>query len=374
MQNFFLGIKGQKSALNILSELHSKDRVPHALLFSGIEGCGKFNVAIEFLKLLNNNSESESLKRIEKLAEPYVKLIIPLPRGKSETGSDLPTAKLSPDILDELHTQINKKSINPFHKIEIKNANNIKISSIREINKLISLNFDEIPYRGIIISDAHKMTTEAQNAFLKNLEEPPSGVIYMLLTDSTENLLTTIKSRCWEINFNPLKGEEIASIIQDNYNFEIEMFNKVLPFAHGSVTRALYLYENNLETYLHKTILILRYSLARKYFTARQEFNDIVNGNSVVSYQIVLDLLISWFTDTLKQNQKLDILDFIDYKETLEKFNSRFKNVELNKLITKLVEFRNAPTKNVSLNLLVMNVIFEIASIGMKVNDRKVPS
>lgn len=366
MHDYFLGIQGQESALNILNEIYNNKRIPHALLFSGTEGSGKFNAALQFIKLLNNEVSEISLKKIGNLAEPFVKLIMPLPRGKSESNSDLPTAKLSADVMDDIQYQIKAKVENPYHKISIKSANNIKISSIREINKIVSLNFDEIPYRAIIISDAHKMSVEAQNAFLKNLEEPPERIIYILLTDNPDYLLTTIKSRCWELNFAPLKDDDLVSILESNYNLVKEDFIDVLPFAHGSVTNALFLIENDLKDYLNKTILILRYALARKYHTALNEFNQIVRGNSIQAYQIVLDLIIAWFNDSLKQKHNIEKLDFKLYEETLEKFNEKFTEAKVANIVSKLVEYRNAPSKNVSLNLLVMNVIFEIASIGMK--------
>ena len=260
MHDIFLGIKGQESALNLLTEIHSKKRIPNALLFSGTEGVGKFYSAIQFLKLLNSDSDQTTIRKISNLSEPFVKYILPLPRGKNETNSDTPTSKLSQDILDDINYQISLKVENPYHKIQIKNANNIKINSIREINKIVSLNFDEIPFRGIIISDAHKMTTEAQNAFLKNLEEPPEGIIYILITDNPDGLLTTIKSRCWEVNFAPLQEDNLSSILKEKFNFTDEDFINILPFANGSVTNAIFLKDNNTKDLLHKTILILRYS------------------------------------------------------------------------------------------------------------------
>lgn len=366
MHDFFLGIQGQENALNILSELHSKERIPNALLFSGVEGCGKFFTAIQFLKLLNKDTSSSALHKFDSLSEPFVKLIFPLPRGKGEDNSDLPTSKLNQDILEDISDQIKLKAANPYHKINIANANNIKINSIKEINKIISLNFDEITYRGIIISDAHKMSIEAQNAFLKNLEEPPEGIIYILLTDNPDNLLTTIKSRCWEINFAPLSNKNLESILTGRYNFSRADLEDVLPFANGSVSNALFLIENDIQKYLARTILILRYSLARKFQTAFKEFNDVMDQNSVKSFQIIIDLILAWLNDSIKEKFNLDNISFNKYKETLEKFNARFKSADISLLTSKLVEYRNSPNRNVNLNILVMNVIFELASLGMK--------
>lgn len=369
MHDFFLGIQGQENALNILTTLHYKKRIPHALLFSGVEGCGKFFTAIKLLKLLNKDASPSALHKIESLSEPFIKLIFPLPRGKGEDNSDTPTSKLSNDIIEEITNQIKLKSENPYHKIDIANANNIKINSIREINKIVSINFDEITYRGIIISDAHKMSVEAQNAFLKNLEEPPEGLIYILLTDNPDNLLTTIKSRCSMINFSPLKDEYLENILTERYKFTKDDLKDVIPFASGSVSNALFLIENDIQKYLSRTILILRYSLARKFQTAFKEFTDVIDQNSVKAFQIIIDLIIAWLNDSIKEKFNVDNISFKKYKDTLEKFNNRFKSVDINLLTCKLVEYRNSTNKNVNLNILIMNVIFELASIGMKKND-----
>ncbi len=366
MHNLFLEVKGQERASNILSEIYNSQRIPNALLFSGIEGIGKHYLAIQFLKLLNQNSSAEvHIKKIENLLEPYVKLIFPLPRGKNETNNDPPTSKLLPATVTEIQEQIKIKANNPYHKIFIEKGNTIKINSIREINKIVSLNFDEIKYRGIIISEAHKMSIEAQNAFLKNLEEPPEGIIYILITSEPDKLLTTIKSRCWHINFDPLQPEDIAIILNKYFSLNQNDFANALPFSQGSVTKALFLLENDINSYIEKTITILRYSLGKKYNTAYQEFIEIIESKSATAFQILIDLIISWLNDSNKQKYKFNELKFNDNIDTLEKFNVRYNKVNVNKIIDKLVILRNSIRNNVSLNLLAMNVIFEIASIGI---------
>ena len=213
------------------------------------------------------------------------------------------------------------------------------------------------------------MSIEAQNAFLKNLEEPPEGIIYILLTDNPGILLTTIKSRCWEINFSPLKDEHLQNILTERYKVKSEDFENVIPFANGSVSKALFLIENDFQKYLSRTILILRYSLARKFQTAFKEFTDVIDQNSVKSFQIIVDLIIAWLNDSLKEKFNVENISFKKYLETLEKFNARFKTTDINRLTSKLVEYRNSPNSNVNLNILVMNVIFELASTGMKKYD-----
>ena len=61
------------------------------------------------------------------------------------------------------------------------------------------------------------MNTEAQNALLKNLEEPPEGVIFILCTSSPEKLRETIRSRCWRINFQPLDDNQLYEILVEKF-------------------------------------------------------------------------------------------------------------------------------------------------------------
>ncbi|MFZ1290495.1 MAG: DNA polymerase III subunit delta' C-terminal domain-containing protein [Melioribacteraceae bacterium] len=365
MHELLLEVKGQTSALNILHNIYSSKRIPNAILLTGIEGIGKYYSAIQLLKLLNGNSNLINQK-ISNLSEPYVKLIFPLPRGKSESNFDSPLDKLSQDEIEIINEQVKQKSVNSYHQIHIKNANNIKISSIREINKTLSLNYDEITYRGIIIIDAHKMSIEAQNAFLKNLEEPPNGVIFILISNQPDQLLTTIKSRCWTINFSPLNENEIKQILITKFDYSEEVIDYVLPFTNGSVTNAVFLLENDFEKYIQKSITILRYSLAGKYFTASKEFSSLIENNSGTDFSTIIDLIITWFNDTLRSKFEINNIKFNNYKDTLEKFNSRFLKTDTNEIIAKLVSYREAAERNVNLNLIMMNVIFEIASIGMK--------
>src|SRR3712207_8310639 len=84
---------------------------------------------------------------------------------------------------------------------------------IEEINKK--------PYEGdnkvVIVYNADKMTMQAQNAFLKTIEEPPFGVYIFLLCENSESILDTIKSRCQIHKLNPLSFDEMKIFLQTNY-------------------------------------------------------------------------------------------------------------------------------------------------------------
>jgi len=368
MTDFFKEIPGQQRVKNILSKYYLTSSVPHAILFVGPDGVGKENVAVRFAQSINsleleNDKGSKILSQIENLSEPYVKYIIPLPRGKNETDSDGPTDKLTTDDIELLHSELGKKVENPYYKINLPRANNIKINSIRSIKRFLSLEYEDVAYRFIIISSAHLMNEAAQNALLKNLEEPPKGVIFILITPFPERLRETILSRCWKVNFDPLSNEELIKVLSNNFYVDIDIAKLVVPFADGSVTNALKLIDMDIRKLSEKTISILRYSFGRKYHSAFEEFNSLLSEQSAENLQIIVKMIITWLSDLQKYKNGIDHYLFSEHKDTLEKFNSKFPDVELKGIVFKLDQLSSSIKNNININLLTANVIFELSAL-----------
>ncbi len=363
------GLLGQDRPLEILSNFNNSNRIPHAMLFSGPEGVGRHLAAQNFLKLLNNSlPESKKLKiysQIENLEEPSVKFIMPLPRGKGESNKDSPTAKLTAGQIEEIASNLKAKGKDTYHKIKISDANAIKISSIRDIRKFITLYGSGEEYKGIIISDAHMMSAEAQNALLKSLEEPPEKIIFFLITNQIDRLLETILSRSWKIDFMPLSDDLLENILTKNYQIEPGRARTLSALAYGSVTNALMMKEIDLDEAFESVITILRYSMGRKYATALKEFNSAVDRSSPESFLLIMKLMLHWFGDAVSQNKYGSIKYFKKYSETIEKFNMRFSDKDLSPVIDAINNYILYLERNISLNVLILNIIFELAKITL---------
>lgn len=360
-------IPGQERVKQILNNFLQSRLIPHAFLFTGIDGVGKDNTAIQFAKALVGNEKVTFTERanrsIELLQEPYIKLIFPLPRGKNETDTSSPTEKLTQEEIELLRKQIDTKAVNPFHKISIPKANTIKINSIRDIKKFLSMDYNEIGYRFVIISDAHLMNEEAQNALLKSLEEPPEKVIFILTTSYVSKLRSTIISRCWRINFDPLSEDEIVNILTKHFEVDKTSANEVAPFAMGSVQYALNLIDMNIHNLKDKTISILRYSFGRKFNSAFDELNSVISDQNSINYPILVGMIITWLNDIQKYKLNIKKYFFKDHLETLEKFSSKFPDVDLNDITSRLDRLSNLPRNNINPSLLSANLIFELASL-----------
>lgn len=360
----------QQKAKDILTKIYESRRVPHAFLFSGKEGVGKFYTALQFAKLLNSQISSDRidtiLKKISNYQEPYIKLVFPLPRGKGETGDDSSTEKLSKDVLENLTQEIQKKILNPYHKIEIEDANNIKINSIREIKKILNVSHDEIFYRFIILLDAHLMNEQAQNALLKSLEEPPKGVIFILITSESEKLLPTIQSRCWRVDFDPLSISAVENILVRYFSIDKQIAKKVSLFSEGTPLFANELNNSEFKEILAKTISILRYSLGRKYNSAYRELNSVIRDSSNNSIKFLSKMIKTWLDDVVKNKHEFIDYYFEDYVETMEKFNNRYTKAEIFKIFNILDKLEGYQDKNINLNIICLSLIFEIASISIR--------
>jgi len=370
MEEFLKKVPGQQKALKNLYQIYSSQRIPNAFLFTGKSGTGKHFAAVEFIKLINQDSSAENYshisKNIETLAEPYVLYIYPLPRGKNETGKDKPFDKLQPVQLDEIRSELDKKIKNPYYTLSIEKAVNIKIASIRDIKKFSALNFTDLKWRVIIISKAEKMTVESQNALLKSLEEPTEGIIYILLAESVDALLPTIKSRCWNIEFSPLSKLNVVNVLTNNFGVSQKDAENASLFADGSVTTAINLLENDLDSILKSTITILRFALGKRYFTAYHELEKYIKDYSAEVFLLILQFILLWIDDVVKGRNSIDNYYFEPYKETIIKFNEKFKNVNLTGLYDRISSLIVSMDKKVSLNLIAMNTIFEISTLGLR--------
>ncbi len=171
-------ILGHQRQINFLKKILDSGKIPHAFLFSGQEKLGKRKIALEF---------SSWILKEPPISHPDFLLVEP----KGET---------------------------------------IQIDQIREINHHLSLTPFRSKYKIVILDSAHLMTIQAQNCFLKTLEEPKGNSIIILITPFSELLLSTILSRCQEIKFFPLKRKEIEDFLK---NKKIKNKEKILEVCQG---------------------------------------------------------------------------------------------------------------------------------------------
>ena len=131
--------------------------------------------------------------------------------------------------------------------------------------------------RVAIINDAHRMTNEAANALLKTIEEPPASALIVLVTESPESLLPTIRSRCQQVRFFPLSPAEIKLLLLQNGLVESERTaESVSELCEGSLETAHQL--------LHSELRLLREVVAA-------ELQKLDSVNSLATSKTVMETI-----------------------------------------------------------------------------------
>lgn len=201
----FENIIGNKRNKEILKKAIEINKTSHSYIFCGTEGIGKKLIAKELAKKI--------LCLKEKANDCDCKSCI-------EFDSDN-----NPD----------------FQLIESVDGK-IKIEQIRQMQRKVAEKPIISNNKVYIIDEADTMTTEAQNCLLKTLEEPPEYITIILICTNEGNLLSTIKSRCTRIQFEPIKDEEIKEYVKTKLPDE-QISEKLIELAQGSIGKAIKLNE-----------------------------------------------------------------------------------------------------------------------------------
>jgi len=169
----FEEVVGQQPVVRTLQNAIDRNRIPHALIFSGVRGVGKTTLARLVAKALNCKE------------------------GPTKT----PCNKCEHCI------EITGGNAIDIHEID--GASNRGIQEIRELKENIRFFPTKSRYKIIIIDEVHMLTTEAFNALLKTLEEPPEHVFFMFATTELHKIPITILSRCQRYELQKVSSREL---------------------------------------------------------------------------------------------------------------------------------------------------------------------
>ena len=180
----------------LYSVLESKS-VSHAFLFTGPKGLGKTSAARIVAKVLNCERLAGSTSHVANKKEK-----ISTTNEKRQA-----TSGVEPCNKCEQCASITKGT--NMDILEIDGASNRGIDEIRDLREKVNLSPMRARRKIYIIDEVHMLTTEAFNALLKTLEEPPSHVVFILCTTEPHKVPGTIKSRCLQIQFKKATEEEL---------------------------------------------------------------------------------------------------------------------------------------------------------------------
>ena len=212
-------VVGQQPIAQTLKNAIKTGRVAHAYLFTGTRGIGKTTMARILAKALN------CLESDSPTTEPCCKCDACV---SINTGDDI-------DV------------------IEIDGASNRGIDNIRELIGNAIYRPARCRFKIYIIDEVHMLTTEAFNALLKILEEPPGHVKFIFATTEPNKVIATIQSRCQRFDFNNISAREITAQLEkilksEKIKYEKDVALPIAKMANGSMRDALSLLDRIIST------------------------------------------------------------------------------------------------------------------------------
>jgi DNA polymerase-3 subunit delta' len=250
----FSEILGQEHLKNHLIKSATTGRIPHAQLFVGPEGSGTLASAIAYAQYVlcfntgqENNGGNEGCNlKFSQLSHPDLHFIYP-----TVTTEEVKSKPKSIDFIKDWRDFVLQ---NPYGglfdwytALGVENKQGeIRVDDAQEIVKSLSLKAYEGGYKVMIIWMADKMNIAASNKLLKILEEPTPQTLFILITESEENLIQTIRSRCQILHFNGLPEKVIAEALEKQEQLDSKTARKIAHQAQGNFNKALKLLgENN---------------------------------------------------------------------------------------------------------------------------------
>ena len=208
----FASVVGQKSITSTLKNAIERGQLAHAYLFCGPRGVGKTTCARIFAKAINcmNPNGAEACNECESCRS--------FNEGRSLNIHELDAA--SNNSVDDIRTLIEQVRILP------------------QVGK----------YSLFIIDEVHMLSSQAFNAFLKTLEEPPKHAVFILATTEKHKIIPTILSRCQVYDFNRIKVEDAVDYLkhiaqQEGVSFDEESLNLIAQKADGGMRDALSMFD-----------------------------------------------------------------------------------------------------------------------------------
>jgi DNA polymerase-3 subunit delta' len=344
----FESIVGQKQPIRILTTYIRNGTIPHALLFTGIQGVGKKMTAMTFAMACNCSVRviiTDQRKRENHLVPDEIPKIIS-PCGKCRSCKKIISGN-HPDIIH----------IKP-------SGSYIKIAQIRSLIHTLAMKPYEALYRVILLSEAQAMNPEAGNALLKALEEPPPQTVIILTARQASDLLPTVMSRCQHIRFSPLSGEDLKGMLRERRGLDPDDAEVIIMMANGSYDRALALLDADWVS--HRKWLLSASGLDQPHkLSSRSTFQHLAFAESLTHKKDIiidsLEILKSWLRDLVIFSYSPEKIINKDLTAHIQSVSQKMALESLLSKIDIIQSAQKAIQSNANLRLSLETMMFRLA-------------
>lgn len=320
----FDDIIGQDRVKEFLKGSIEKAKVSHSYIFSGPQGTQKEEMAKSLAEILFCEGK---IKPCEKC--------VPCNKLKENNHPDF--IEIFPD------------------------GAHVKIKQIRRLRKDITIKPYESSHKVYLIYGADTMRSEAQNALLKTLEEPPSYGIIILLAENIQNLLPTIISRSQNLKFNPVDVKSIEKHLVEKEGIEENRAKEIAIASNGRIKIALDLLKQ--EDLFQEKQELIKYLLqiikgdvhsvfmAAKWLIKRKD-----------SLDQWYEFLIIWFRDIIlfRELGENPLIFHREYKDEIKNFLYYLSDIQLHAIIEEIYKSQDNLRANVNVQLNIETMLLKM--------------
>lgn len=309
-------------AVELIDRAGEKGRLAHAYLIMGPPGSGKERLAMHLIEMVSPGGRLMPAEKLEELRSGFVSIVAPESRSRK-----------------------------------------ITVDAIREVEHTLHMAAPSGVTKFAVIRDAECMGDSASNAFLKTLEEPPPSSRVLLLTSRPEMLLETILSRCIRV---PLAGRVVPEVIGENVKQFLDLlaeqalkkrrglsiglmltsaFADLLKSEKEAVEKA------NAEAEKAEAALY-RNKTDGTYLKDREDYWAALSASEYLDRRNrILEFLVVWFGDALRQQQGAPLLDLPAYAAATGALAQQFTFDELTRRLAAIEALRDHLNTNVNESL-----------------------
>ncbi len=247
----FKDVIGRSELKEHLRHTVQNKRISHAQMFLGKEGNGGIPMALAYARyiLCENRTEADACGtcrnciRMDKLEHPDVHFSFPVQLVSKKVDC-------SDDVVNSWREMILE---NPYFstgdwydkQLGNKKQGTIGTKEAESIVKKLSLKSFEGNYKILIMWLPELMNISASNKLLKIIEEPPAKTLFLLVSENSDRIITTILSRTQLVKVLPAKEDEIAQYLADRYEISIEEATNFAHLAERNVAEAIHLIKHS---------------------------------------------------------------------------------------------------------------------------------
>ena len=314
-------------------EMVQENRVPHALMFCGPQGCGKLAMALAFASYLLGERESapeeltEEQKRtqamLRKWEHPDLHFTFPTIKTSDMGGDHNPVSldfikewkemllSQGPYVLISDWMQRMGKSDTDFNKQAI-----ITVEETDNISRELSMMSSQGGYKISLIWLPERMNIQAANKILKLLEEPPRQTLFLLVSENPELLLETIRSRTQRLDFKKIDNDSLEQALIERRALAQEMAHRIARIANGNWNAALEELDSGNENRQHLDMFIMLMRLAyMRNIHDLKKWSDVVATFGREKQKRMLDYFMHMLRESFMYNFRIPELSYMTQEE-----------------------------------------------------------